>query len=145
MVCLSWSQFPDIVYWDNLYKTEMIGCKPLQDIPYFDSPMQKGSGERVISPRRTTSFGQFLFYRRVRAVTRHLRPVNFYFTDESEPSLVSCRSHPCYYYYSLKARKCQPMIGKFPFCSTVRYSRAVIHSPILYVKFPLCQPEIYTI
>ena len=30
----------------------------------------------------------YLFYRRVGTVTRHLRSVTFYFTDESEPSLV---------------------------------------------------------
>ena len=35
-----------------------------------------------------SSPGQFLFYRCVRTVTHHLRPVSFYFTDESEPSLV---------------------------------------------------------
>ena len=40
------------------------------------------------SPLLSPSLGQFLFYRRVGTVTRHLRPVSFYFTDESEPSLV---------------------------------------------------------
>ena len=40
------------------------------------------------SPLLSPSLGQFLFYRRVGTVTRHLRSVTFYFTDESEPSLV---------------------------------------------------------
>ena len=35
-----------------------------------------------------SSLGQFLYYRRVRTVTRLLHSVNFYITDESEPSLV---------------------------------------------------------
>lgn len=39
-------------------------------------------------PCRIASIGQFLFYRCVRAVTQHHHSVNFYFTDESEPSLV---------------------------------------------------------
>ena len=41
----------------------------------------------MVSPE-TSSPGQFLFFRRVRTVTRHHHSVNFYFTDESEPSLV---------------------------------------------------------
>jgi len=48
----------------------------------------KGDWLQAANLRVDTSLGQFLFYRRVRTVTRHLRSVSFYFTDESEPSLV---------------------------------------------------------
>ena len=44
-------------------------------------------------PHEITSLGQFLFYRCVRTATHHHRSVNFYFTDESEPPLVSSAKH----------------------------------------------------
>ena len=46
-------------------------------------------------PHEITSLGQFLFYRCVRTATHHHRSVNFYFTDESEPPLVSSAKHLC--------------------------------------------------
>ena len=50
--------------------------------------IKRNRGQPTGWPRNNYSPGQFLFLRRVRTVTRHLRPVNFYFYDESEPSLV---------------------------------------------------------
>ena len=77
----------DIDFQDNHSKNLALIDKHQQQNPLIFPPTKK-QDQPCGQPCRFSSPGQFLFYRRVRTVTRHLRPVSFYFTDESEPSLV---------------------------------------------------------